>query len=555
MNGKRYTIGVDFGTLSARAVLADVSDGSEVASSVFEYPHGVMDAVLCKTGEKLPPLWALQDPADYLEALRHVLKGVTGAPGVDPQDIIGIGIDFTASTVLPVFADGTPLCFDGRFSSERNAWVKLWKHHAAQKYATKINELYAIEGGGWMDDVGGVISSESFLPKVWQTLDEAPGVYETADSFVEACDWITMQLTGKLVRSYVIAAYKSCYTDEYGFPPDGFLSKLDPRLCGLFAEKYKGELVRPGCVAGYVTAEAAALYGLPEGIPVAAPMPDAHIGGFSVGMESDGDMFGIFGTSNCYFLTASEKRAVPGICGCVRDGILPGHYGYEAGLCCFGDHFAWAAKNVITKEYIDEASGRGISPLRLLIEKASKLQPGESGLVALDWWNGNRSILVDGDLSGLIVGLTLGTRPEHIMRALIEATAFGTRMIFDNYREHGIDIKRFIAAGGVPLKDPFTMQLFSDVLGIDIEVSSTKQAPALGDAIHAAAAAGAGRGGYASIEEAQRRMRPGVAAVYRPDAKAAQTYEQLYREYRILHDAFGREADGVMKRLRRIRMN
>ena len=548
----RYTIGVDFGTLSARAVLVDVSNGREAASAVYEYPHGVIDGALPSTGEKLPPLWALQDPADYLEALEAVLRRVTSAPGVKPERIIAIGIDFTASTVIPVDSGWKPLRFDPRFAGEKNAWVKLWKHHAAQKYADRINDLYARTGGGWMDVVCGRMSGEAFLPKVWQTLDEAPEVYEAADSFVEAGDWITMQLTGKPVRSYVIASYKSCYTDEYGYPPDAFLEQLDPRLRGLFARKCRGPIVRAGETAGFVTSEAAERFGLPEGIPVAAPMPDAHIGGYPVGLSDDGDMFGIFGTSNCYFLMSAEKRDVPGICGCVPDGILPGFYGYEAGLCCFGDHFAWAAENLSTAGYLKEAEERGITPLRLLIEKASALAPGESGLIALDWWNGNRSILVDSGLSGLIIGMNLQTRPEHIMRALIEATAFGTKMIFENFRENGIDIKRFIAAGGVPLKDPFTMQLFSDVLGIDIEVSSTRQAAALGDAIHAAAVAGPARGGYAGISEAQKRMRPGVSAVYRPDPAAAGIYGRLFSEYRILHDTFGRGGNDVMKRLREI---
>ena len=400
-----------------------------------------------------------------------------------------------------------------------------------------------------MDVVCGRMSGEAFLPKVWQTLDESPEVYASADHFIEACDWITMRLTGELVRGYVIASYKSCYTDEYGYPPDGFLGRLDPRLTGLFKEKCSGRLVRAGETAGYLTPAAAAEYGLPAGIPVAAPMPDAHIGGYSVGMAEDGDMFGIFGTSNCYFLMSSEKRDVPGICGCVSDGILPGHYGYEAGLCCFGDHFALAAANLATPEYLREAEERGITLLRLLIEKASATAPGESGLVALDWWNGNRSVLNDSSLSGVIVGLNLRTRPEHIMRALIEATAFGTRVIFENYREHGIDIKRFIAAGGVPLKDPFTVQLFADVLGIDIEVSSSRQAPALGDAIHAAAVAGSARGGYCDIRSAQRAMRPGISAVYRPDPAAGRVYDGLYAVYRELHDAFGRGGLDVMKRL------
>ena len=548
---KKYTIGVDFGTLSGRAVLVDVSDGGEIASSVHEYAHGVIDSVLPGTGESLPELWALQDPADYIETLASIIPDVIKKSGVNKKDIIGIGVDFTACTVIPAKADGTPLSFLPEWAGNRHAWCKLWKHHAAQGFADRINETFSGKSDPWMDTVCGKMSSEAFLPKAWQIFAEAPEVYEAADMLIEACDWINLLLTGELTVGYVIAAYKSCYLPGRGYPSREFLSALDPRLCDLFEKKCPGRIVYPGEAAGRVTREAAMRFGLPEGIPVAAAVPDAHVGAFSVGLKETGDMFGIFGTSNCYFLMGDGRRIIPGICGTIEGGILPGKFGYEAGLCCFGDHFAWAAKNA-PAEYENEAKERGIPVLRLLIEKASRLRPGESGLVALDWWNGNRSMLVDNSLSGVIVGMTLRTKPEDIMRALIEATAFGTRTIFDAFRDSGCKIRRFMTAGGVPLKDPFTMQLYADVLRIPIEVSSTRQAAALGDAIHASAVAGREAGGYGSVAEAIRAMAAKTAATYYPDPAASAVYDLLYEEYVRLHDWFGRGGNDVMKRLRSI---
>ncbi len=543
MSKKKYTVGIDFGTLSVRAAVVDVSDGRELASAAVDYEHGVIDSFLPGTSEPLPPGTALQDPSDYTKALEILIPRVIASAGIDKNDIAGAGVDFTACTLIPIYADGTPLCLTDRFRKEKNAWCKLWKHHAAQPYADRINELYAKSGGHWLDSFGKVISSEFFIPKVWQTLDEAPEVYNAADCFIEACDWIVMLLTGELTRSYVLASYKAEYSDEDGYPPDSFLRMCDPRLEGLFATKGGGgRIVRTGEVAGRVTAAAAARFGLPEGCAVAGGLPDAHVGGFPLGITEPGDMFGIFGTSSCYFLLGEERREVPGICGCVKDGILPGYYGFEAGLCCFGDHFAWAAERICPPEYAAEAERRGISKLRLLIEKASKLKPGECGLLALDWWNGNRSILVDNELRGLLVGMTLGTRAEDIMRALIEATAFATRVITENFISHGVPVKRIVAAGGVPRKDPFTMQLFSDVLGLPIEVAATSQAPALGDAINAAVACGA----YGSLPEASAAMKVGTEAVYLPDAGRKKTYDRLYAEYVKLHDWFGRGGSDVM---------
>lgn len=548
----KYTIGIDFGTLSGRAVLVDVKDGREVADCVLDYPHAVMDQTLAATGETLPANYALQDPHDYLAVLDHVIPTVMRTSGVAPQDIIGLCVDFTCCTCLPVRADGTPLCFTEEFAGNKHAYVKLWKHHAAQPYADRFNRVARERGETFLDNFGGKVSCEWMFAKVMETLEEAPEVYDACTYIVESADWVNWLLTGELTRGYLFAAYKTEYLMDRGYPSSDFLAALNPRLRDVTETKLAGRMVYIGERAGSVCAAAAARWGLCEGTAVATPMPDAHVASPALGQSHEGDMFGILGTSGCYMLIDKTFREVPGICGVVQDGLVPGFYGYEAGLCCFGDHFAWAAENVMTKEYVEEAKTRGLSPLKLLIEKASRQAPGEHGLIALNWFNGNRNILVNSNLSGAFVGMTLQTRPEDMLRALIESTAYGTRVIIENFRTHGVAVKTFVAGGGIARKDPFTMQLFADVLNMDIRIAGSTQIPALACGIYAAVAAGAEAGGYATLDEAGAAMNSLSETVYHPDPAAAAVYDALYAEYLTLHDYFGRGGNDVMMRLRDI---
>lgn len=548
----KYTIGVDFGTLSGRGVIVDVATGAELADSTYDYPHAVMDEYL-PDGTRLGHDWALQYPQDYLEVLYNTIPAVLKASSVAPKDVIGIGIDFTASTFMPVKADGTPLCFLDEFKGNPHAYVKLWKHHAAQDKANKLNEIAARRGEDWLDRYGGKISSEWQVPKVWQVLDESPEVYNAADYFVEAADWVVWQLSGAASKNTCTAGYKGIWHGQDGYPSPDFYKALDPRLENYISEKLNYPIAQLGTRVGGITSAMAARSGLVEGTAVAAANVDAHVTASAVGITEPGKLCAIMGTSTCDVLLGVEEHNVPGMCGVVEGGIYPGFYGYEAGQSCVGDHFAWFVDNCLPGSYLKEAEERGISAHELLSEKAEGLRPGESGLLALDWWNGNRSVLVDVDLTGLMLGMTLQTKPEEMYRALVEATAYGTRKIVETFRTSGVPVDEFYAAGGISQKNSMIMQIYSDVLNMPVRISGSKNAPALGSAIFAAVAAGKASGGYNEIFSAARAMGKLKDEAYFPIAENAAVYDRLYTEYDTLHDYFGRGANDVMKRLKEIK--
>lgn len=549
----RFTIGIDFGTESARAVLVDVATGEEVASAVHRYEHGVMDQVLPDGRTRLPPDFALQHPADYLNAVENTVRGVLSASGVAPEQVIGVGIDFTACTMLPVYADGTPLCTDPEFASEPHAYVKLWKHHAAQPQANRINELGAARGESFLRRYGGRYSSEWFFAKLLETLEAAPRVYTAAGRFLEAADWVVWQLTGRESRNACTAGYKAMWDKREGFPGEEFFAALDPRLTKVVDQKMSRDISYAGQRVGVLTPEMAARTGLPAGIAVASANVDAHVAVPAATVVEAGKLVMVMGTSICHMVLGTEQRFVEGMCGVVEDGILPGYYGYEAGQSAVGDIFAWFVRNAVPPEYHAEAAARGVDVYAVLEERAAKLAPGEHGLLALDWWNGNRSVLVDADLTGLILGLNLSTTAEEIYRALIEATAFGTATIIDAFERGGVPVRELYACGGLPNRSRLLMQVYADVTGKEIRVAASAQTPALGSAMFAAVAAGADRGGYDSIVTASRQMAHLLPTVYLPDAQSHETYRLLWREYLRLHDHFGRGANDVMKTLKRIK--
>jgi L-ribulokinase len=550
----KYTIGVDFGTESGRAVLVDITNGREVAEAVHPYANGVIDERLPGTEIRLGPDWALQDPNDYLEVFKKAIPDVLNRSGVDPADVIGLGIDFTACTILPVKADGTPLCFLPEWRKVPHAWVKLWKHHAAQPEANRLNEIAKQRDEDFLKRYGGKISSEWFVPKAWQILDEAPEVYQAADRILEAADWVIWQLTGLEKRNSCTAGYKAIWSKREGYPDKPFFAALDPHLENLVDQKMSRDIYPIGQKAGELTEQAALWTGLRPGTAVAIANVDAHVAVPAATITQPGTMVMIMGTSTCHMVLSEKESLVPGMCGYVEDGIIPGLFGYEAGQSCVGDHFAWFVENCVPARYEREAESRGVNIHTLLEEKAAALKPGESGLVALDWWNGNRSVLVDVDLTGLLVGMTLATRPEEIYRALIEATAYGTRKIIEAFVENGVAVDALVATGGLPDKNHLLMQIYADVTGREIRVAAAKQTPALGSAMFGAVAAGKAAGGYDNLFEASQVMahlRPDE--IYRPDPAAQKVYNYLYAEYSQLHDTFGRGTNDVMKRLKQLK--
>jgi L-ribulokinase len=541
-----FVVGVDYGTLSARALVVRVSDGTEMGTAVSEYPHAVIDRALDGYGE-LPPDWALQDPADYTRALGEAVPAAIRDAGIDPAQVIGIATDFTASTCMPVDADGTPLCQLPGLAARPHAYPKLWKHHAAQAQADRISALAHERGEPWINRYGGRISSEWQFAKALQLLEEDPEAYARADRWIEAADWIVWQLCGAETRNACTAGYKGIYQDGH-YPSREYLAALDPGFASFAQDKLAHPISPLGARAGGLTAAAAALTGLPEGIAVAIGNVDAHVTVPAAGPVGAGKMVAIMGTSTCHVMNGAELAEVPGMCGAVDGGIVAGLWGYEAGQSGVGDIFAWFARNGVPGEFTDEARRRGVSVQQLLDEKAVAEPVGAHGLIALDWEGGNRSVLVDGRLSGVIVGLTLATTAPEIYRALLESTAFGTRVIMDAFSASGVPVTELVVAGGLIKSKPL-MQIYADVTRRPLSVIGSDQGPALGSAIHAAVAAGA----YPDVPAAADAMGRIHSDVYQPDAARADVYDELYAEYVRLHDYFGRGENKAMYRLRAIR--
>lgn len=543
----KYVIGLDYGTLSARAVLVSVDCGEVAAESIYPYPHGILNTI-SGGDEELPVDFALQEIDDYVEAMYETIRTVVKQSGCRAEDVIGIGIDATSSTFLPLTKSGTPLCKTEQFRTNPHAWLKLWKHHGAQEEADRMTELAAGRQEKFLMRCGGKVNAEWMLPKLTEIVLKAPDVYEAADNFMEVSDYLVFLLTGEMTRCMCHAGYKLLWNEEDAYPSEEFLRALHPNLSSL-KSKLKGREVQVGECVGRLTEEAAGRLGLREGTAVAASMIDAHVAVPSLGIDGPDKALMILGTSCCMLLCSEKLSYIKGISGCVKNAVLPGLYAYEAGQSAVGDLFDWFVKNCVPGSYEKEAADKNISIHMLLSEKASRLAPGESGLVALDWWNGNRSCLADARLSGMVLGLTLRTKPEEIYRALLEAAAFGMRAIFEEFEKGGITARELYACGGIVSKNPFMMQIYADVLGKTIFTGSTEQGSAFGAAVYAAVAAGAERGGYGSVYRAARAMGKTGDKRYTPIPQNMEIYHRIYREYKLLHDYFGAGGNEVMHRM------
>ena len=548
-NTAGLVVGVDFGTLSARAVVVRASDGAELGTGVGEYAHGAIERTLPSSRQPLPPDWALQDPEDWRTALSTAVADAMRDAGADPAAVVGIGTDFTACTVLPVLRDGTPLCEVPALRDRPHAWPKLWKHHSAQPQADRITDLAHARHEEWIARYGGRISSEWEFAKALQLLEEDPDTYQRTERWIEAADWIIWQLCGTETRNACTAGYKGIYQDGH-YPSEEYLKALNPAFADFAQTRLAGvPLAALGTRAGSLTAAGAALTGLPEGIAVAIGNVDAHVTAPAAQAIAPGQMLAIMGTSTCHVMNSDQLTAVPGICGVVDGGIVAGKFGYEAGQSAVGDIFAWWTGLGVPESYLEEAAERGQDLHEYLSSRSAGQPVGAHGLIALDWMGGNRSILVDHHLSGVIVGLTLATAPEEVYLALLEATAYGTRVIVETYETAGVPVTQFIVAGGLK-RNHLLMQIYADVLRRPIYVTTSDQGPALGSAIHAAVAAGL----HADVAAASAAMGRIDEAAYLPDPARADVYDELYADYRTLHDYFsGRPewaGNAVLHRLR-----
>lgn len=533
-----YVIGVDFGTLSGRAVLVDGRNGALMAQRVLEYPGGV------RTGDG--PGWALQDPDDYLRVLEGTIPPLLEEAGTDGGQVAAVGWDVTACTMLPALADGTPLCRLPEFRNQPHAWVKLWKHLAAEEQARRLEAAILTWDPALLEDYGGKVGAQWMVPKAMQILEEAPELYGRADLLLEVSDWLVLTLTGRLTRSSCFAGFKSFFRPERGYLPPEILRRLDPRLEGL-GEKLRGCVRSPWETAGGLTESWARRLGLRPGTPVAAGIIDAHAGLPGCGIAGEGHLMMSVGTSACHMLLSRERRAIPGICGVVRDSVLPGLYAYEAGQASVGDLLDWYVRQALPAWASEGAREQGRSVHAFLAAGAEELSPGSGGLLALDWWNGQRSPYVNDRLSGLLLGLTMQTTPFQVYRALLEAAAYGARLIAETFERGGVPIRAVTACGGVARKSPLMMRIFADVLDRPISLAAEEQATALGTAVLAACAAGLHR----TPEAAVQAMTCPPEIVYRPDPARAETYERLYREYRTLAEYFA-VRNPVMQRLREL---
>ena len=530
-SGTRFALGLDFGTESVRAIAVACDNGDEAAQAVVPYADGVIT-------RGLPPDFALQNPGNYIDSSLQAIRAVLN--DVPATRIIGVGVDFTACTILPVQRTGTPLMQLDRFRDNPHAWVKLWKHHAAQPEADRVNEVAHSRGERFLRYYSGLVSSEWMLPKCWEIARHAPEVYAAADIFIDAGDWMVQQMTGRFTRNSCAAGYKGLWNAELGFPSKDFLGALDPAIRDV-DDKWLKNIVPPGRRAGEMSKDFARRSGLREGTPVSAATIDAHSGVAGMGVDREGPVSLIMGTSTCHMMLSRELHLFDGYAGVVKDGIIPGFYGYESGQAAVGDIFGWFANDFVRTGF-DELS-----------RKAATLKPGASGLVCLDWLNGNRSVLMNANLTGMVLGLTLDSRPEEVYRAWVEATAFGTRKIIEVHVNAGISATELVVCGGL-VKDAMIMQIYADVTGLPVKVAASAQAVALGAAIFGVLASNdTGTVQRSTVEEVIARMTRPPGTIYSPDPAAKSVYDRLYAVYRHAHDHFGREHPGVMKCLKEIK--
>lgn len=556
MSGKKkFTIGINYGETSASAVLVDVNNGNLIATTSYPYANGIITKKLPETDIELDEGWALQDPKDYINALKRTAPKLLKESQINPEQVIGIGTAFVGSTVIPTTGDGTPLAMIDEYASEPHAWPKHLRHKAAMEKAQQLTQLAVDRFETFLDRYGGKINNEWFFPKVWEIYDDSSSIYNAADRLIEASDWIVWKLTGVETRNVCAAGYKGLWSKSEGFPLETFFGAMDSDLANVVDEKMKHEITPLGINVGGLTEEAAQWMKLIPGIPVASGLLSSHAAVPAATVAEPGKMAIIMGSDFFHMILSKKEHRVPGMCGVVEDGLVPGLFAYEACQSASGDHFAWFMDNAVPENYMKEARSKKIDIHNLMEEKAAALKPAESGLIALDWWGGNRSILVDRDLTGLILGYSMETNPEEVYRAILEAITFGTRKIFETFIASGVPINEIIVSGGKPTTNKLLLNIMANVTRTEIKIAKSQHASALGAAMYAAVAAGELKGGYATIQDASKKMAHLSSKSFIPNNNDKKTYNRLYSEYTLLHDYFGYGHNNAMKRLNNLRTN
>lgn len=547
---KKYALGLDFGTLSVRALFVDIETGEEAATAVYEYPHGVMTEVL-PDGTPLPPNFALEHPHDFLDGLEYVVPAGMKAGNIRPGQVIGIGVDITTATVLAVDEEGTPLSDYPEFASRPEAWMKLWKHHGAIEIADRMLEVARERKESWLNFYGDWLSSELFMPKAVELAVKDPEIFARTHNLIEAADWIVWKLTGEVTRSAALAGCNSLYRYDTGYPSKEYFKAVYPEAENV-PDKLVGRIAPLGSCAGYLIPEMAEKLGLIAGTPVGVGMIDSHSAVMGCGAAKVGDMVSTIGTSANNMLNALPGPGIPGIYSAAPDANIPGLFGYEGGQNCVGDALAWYVDNCVPASYVEAAKAEGVNIHTYLQTRAETLKPGESGLIALDWFNGVRTPLMDFSLTSAIVGLSVRTKPEEIYRALVEATVFGNKRIIDTYEEAGCPVTRIIAAGGIPMKNSMMMQIYADVTNKDIYLCGSAQTCARGSAILGAAAAGPEVHGCKDIYELIDKLGKLSDVVYHPIPENVERYKKIYALYKQLSDEMAKDG-GVVRELLKLK--
>ncbi|WP_436953237.1 ribulokinase [Staphylococcus shinii] len=534
-----YSIGVDFGTGSGRAFLINTENGKIEGQYIKNYTHGTIEGTL--GGEKLPQSFALQNGNDYMEVIETGIPAILEKTDISPSEIVGIGIDFTSSTVIFVDEQMEPIHNKAGFQDNPHAYVKLWKHHGAQDEADLLFKTALEAKNRWLGYYGFNVSSEWMIPKIMEVNNKAPEVMAVTANIMEAGDWIVNRLTGQNVRSNCGLGFKSFWEEETGFHYDLF-DKVDSDLSDIVRTKVDAPVVNIGDSVGTLSKEMADKLGLSQDTQVSPFIIDAHASLLGIGSEKDKEMTMVMGTSTCHLMLNKEQHKVPGISGSVKGAIIPDLYAYEAGQTAVGDLFEYIAKQA-PYDYVKVAESRGISIFDLLNEKASKLYPGESGLIALDWHNGNRSVLSDSNLKGSIFGMSLQTKHEEIYRAYLEATAFGAKMIMQQYQGWQMEVDHVFACGGIPKKNGLLMEIYANILNKKITIIDSEYAPAIGAAILGSICGGA----HPDFNSAIKAMKEPVLYQVEPDPQQVRIYKKLFSAYKELHDLHGYKKARIMR--------